>query len=207
MLMDSGDLSRRHFLIRSAAGVGTAWLSANWPAILEASQHAQHAAQASTPLKFDFFTPEQAAEIEAISAQIIPTDDSPGAREARAIYFIDRALTTFDADQKKEYTEGLPQLQAKLKELYPSATIFSAATAEQQIAVLKAIEKSSFFRTVRGHTVMGFLADPSRGGNFDQLGWKHIDFTNDHVYKPPFGFYDRDYPGWEAANKPARGGQ
>jgi gluconate 2-dehydrogenase gamma chain len=205
--MDSADLSRRHFLIRSAAGVGAAWLTANWPAILEASQHAQHAAQAAAPLKFEFFTPEQSAEVEAIAAQIIPTDDSPGAREARVIYFIDRALTTFDKDAQKEYTEGLPQLQAKLKELFPAATKFSAATSEQQIAVLTAIEKTPFFGAVRGHAVMGFLADPARGGNFEQLGWKHINFTNDHMYKPPFGYYDRDYPGWEAANKPAGSGE
>jgi gluconate 2-dehydrogenase gamma chain len=205
--MDSPELSRRHFVLRTTAGISSAWLAANWPAILEASQHAQHAAQAATPLKFEFFTPEQAVEVEAIAAQIIPTDDSPGAREARVIYFIDRALMTFDTDQKKEYTEGLPQLQAKVKELFPGVAKFSAATAGQQIAVLKAIEKTPFFGVVRGHTVMGFLADPARGGNFDQVGWKHINFTDDHMYKPPFGFYDRDYPGWEAANKPVRGGQ
>lgn len=205
--MDSADLTRRHFVIRTAAGVGAAWLTANWSAILEASQHAQHSAQAAVPLKFEFFTPEQAAEVEAIVAQIIPTDDSPGAREARVIYFIDRALTTFDTGAKKEYTEGLPQLQAKLKEFFPAVAKFSAASSEQQIAVLKAIEKTSFFNAVRGHTVMGFFADPARGGNFEQLGWKHISFTNDHMYKPPFGFYDRDYPGWEAANKPAGSGE
>ncbi len=205
--MDASDVSRRDFLIRTATGLSTAWLTANWPAILEAHQHAQHAAQAAVPPKFAFFTPEQAVEVEAIAAQTIPTDDSPGAREAHVIYFIDRALTTFDTDARKDYTEGLPQLQAKVKEMYPAVARFSAASSDQQIAVLKAIEKTPFFNAVRGHTVMGFLADPARGGNFEQVGWKHINFTNDHVYKPPFGFYDRDYPGWEAANKPVRGGQ
>jgi hypothetical protein len=202
--MDSAELSRRHFLIRAATGLGSAWLAANWPAIVEAHQHAQHVAQSAAPPKFEFFSPDQAAEVEAIAAQIIPTDSTPGAREARVFYFIDRALTTFDADSQKQYAEGLPQLQAKLKELFPGAAKFSAATAEQQLAALKAIEKTPFFGVVRGHTVMGFLADPARGGNFEQVGWKHIRFTNDHLYRPPFGFYDRDYPGWEAANKPAR---
>lgn len=203
--MHIGDFSRREFLIRTATGLSSAWISGNSPAILEAHQHAQHAAQAAAPPKLEFLTPEQAAEIEAMAAQIIPTDDSPGAREAHVIYFIDRALVTFDTDAQKAYAEGLPQLQAKVKELYPGVEKFSAASSEQQIAVLKAIEKTPFFNAVRGHTVMGFLCDPARGGNFEQVGWKHINFTNDHVYKPPFGFYDRDYPGWEVANKPARG--
>ena len=35
-----------------------------------------------------------AAEIEAIAARIIPSDATPGAREAGVVYFIDRALST-----------------------------------------------------------------------------------------------------------------
>jgi hypothetical protein len=38
------------------------------------------------------FTTEKGAEIEAIAAQIIPADDTPGAREARVIYFMDPEL-------------------------------------------------------------------------------------------------------------------
>ena len=29
-----------------------------------------------------------------------------------------------------------------------------------------------FFETVRQHTIAGFLADPSYGGNRDMIGWK-----------------------------------
>ena len=55
----------------------------------------------------------QAAEIEAMAAQIIPTDDSPGAREAHCLYFIDRALTTFAKASQPVYIQGLQDLQAE----------------------------------------------------------------------------------------------
>ena len=197
--MDKGEVSRRQFLIQTCAGISSVWLAANWPGILAAQEHARHAANSGLPVEFKFFSRAQAAEVEAIAAQIIPTDETPGAREARVIYFIDRALKTFDREKQKLYVEGLELLQSKLKELFPGATKFSAAGVEQQISVLKAIEKSAFFGTVRAHTVMGFLADPQRGGNQGQVGWKLIGFDDQHVFEPPFGSYDRDYPGWEAS--------
>jgi hypothetical protein len=37
---------------------------------------------------------------------------------------------------------------------------------------------------------------PSYGGNRDGVGWKLIGFEDSHVFYPPFGHYDRDYPGF-----------
>ena len=84
--MDNEDASRRLFLIKSLAGVSSAWLALRLPEIVAAQEHAHRATQAAAPLKFEFLSAEQAAEIEAVAAQIIPTDDSPGAREAKVIY-------------------------------------------------------------------------------------------------------------------------
>src|SRR5260370_218123 len=83
-------LNRRNFLLRTGTGLSAAWITAHWPALLSAATHAHEAAKAATPPKFEFFTPEEAAEIEAITARIIPTDETPGAREAGIVYFIDR---------------------------------------------------------------------------------------------------------------------
>jgi gluconate 2-dehydrogenase gamma chain len=187
------DVSRRLFLIRSLTGVSSAWLALRLPEIIAAQEHAHHAALSEAPTKFEFFTPEQAAEVEAMAAQIIPTDDTPGAREARVIYFIDRALTTFDKDKQQLYVKGLSQLQAKQKKMFKNSAKFSSLNSEQQIKVLKAIEKQAFFETVRVHTIMGFFADPSYGGNYDKVGWKLIGFKDDFYFKPPFGYYDREY--------------
>jgi gluconate 2-dehydrogenase gamma chain len=139
---------------------------------------------------------EQAVEIEAASSRIIPSDETAGAREAGMIYFIDRALGTFAADRLSDYEEGLPLLQSQTEEMFPGIVRFSQATIDQQDAVLNALEGQPFFETIRTHTILGFLTDPARGGNRDEVGWKLIGYDSSPAFSPPFGYYDRDYPGW-----------
>ena len=191
--MDDQDASRRLFLIKSLTGVSAAWLALRMPEIVAAQEHAHQAVQSSAPVKFEFLSPEQAVEIEAVAAQIIPADDTPGAREARVIYFIDRALSTFDKERQPLYVKGLKDLQAKQKKMFKNAAKFSELNSEQQIRVLKAFEKNQFFEIVRTHTIMGFFSDPSYGGNYDKIGWKLIGFKDEFYFKPPFGYYDREY--------------
>jgi gluconate 2-dehydrogenase gamma chain len=211
--------SRRGFLSQSLTGISAAWISANWPAMLAAATHAHQAAQSASLAKFEFFSAEQAAEVDAISARIIPTTDTPGAREAGVVFFIDRALVTFAKDNQKAYAEGLPALHARVRELFPTIDKFSAATPEQQDQVLESLDEQSggggrrpfrpgagaqsFFETLRVHVVMGFLIDPEsdKRGNRNGAGWKVIGRENEHMFQAPFGYYDKDYPGWQP--KPA----
>jgi len=187
--MPTRDGSRRQFLKETASGLSSAWIALHWPAVLEAHEHARRAA-ADPHAKLAFFSPGEAAEIEAMAAQIVPTDDSPGAREAGVIYFIDRALTTFERQQRSVYKEGLSFLQSRTQEIFPGSTQFSKLNSDQQIQLLTAIERTDFFETVRVHTIMGFLADPSYGGNRDEIGWKLIGFEQRPSFEPPFGYYD-----------------
>lgn len=184
--------SRRSVLAGSAAGLGSAWIATHWPGILEAQEHAKKAARSGAHAKLEFFTPEQAAEIEAVTAQIIPTDDTPGAREAGSVHFIDRALASFDRDKQPAYTQGLKDLAAQTAEMFPGSSKFSGLTSDQQIQLLKAIERTPFFAQVRTHTVVGFFANPEYGGNSGKAGWKLIGFEDDFNFKPPFGYYDRN---------------
>jgi gluconate 2-dehydrogenase gamma chain len=182
--------SRRSFLAGSATGLGSAWLASQWPGILAAQEHAQKVAKSGKPGKLGFFSAEQGAEVESVAAQIVPADDTPGAREAGCLYFIDRALTTFDKGKQSVYTEGLGALQAKTAALFPSGGKFSALTSAQQIQVLKAIEKTPFFTQVRVHTITGLMANPEYGGNQGKIGWNLIGFEGKFNYAPPFGYYD-----------------
>jgi gluconate 2-dehydrogenase gamma chain len=187
-------------------------MATHWPAVVAAAERAHRAAQSATPPKFEFFSPEQATEIDAIAARIIPTDDMPGAREAGVVYFIDRALTTFASDDQKTYREGLSELQGRVRELFPGVERFSAVTPEQQDEVLRSLEEqagtpaqpfrprpaaNSFFETLRQHTIAGFLVDPDTRGNPNGVGWKVIGREREHMFQPPFGYYDKDYPGWQ----------
>jgi len=91
---------------------------------------------------------------------------------------------------------------------------FSRATPDQQDKILHSFDEqgagggrvfrsdpsaSSFFETVRLHTIVGFLIDPDAGraGNRDGVGWKLIGRDRDHMFQPPFGHYDKDYAGWQ----------
>ena len=208
------NFSRRNFLTGAGRAVSAVWLSTHWSAIVAAAEHAHQSAKSSAPAKFHFFTSEEAAEIDAITARIIPSDETPGAREAGVVYFIDRALTTFASADQKTYREGLPILQARVREVFPAIEKFSSATPEQQDQILHSFndkaaagrgmyrtsaDASPFFETVRVHTVVGFLIDPEsgRGGNRDGVGWKLIGRDREHMFQPPFGYYDKDYAGWQ----------
>jgi len=209
---------RRTFFTRSAAGFSAAWLAANWPAMVSAATHARAAAASPDPAKFEFFTPAEAAEVEAISSRIIPTDETPGAKEAGVVYFIDRSLLTFAKDSQTTYRKGLLHVQELLAEKFPGAKRFSAATSEQQDAVIEGLSKEAeapkarrgnrfgtnaqpFFETLRYHTIAGFLIAPDsdRRGNRDGVGWKVIGRDPEHMFQPPFGALDKDYPGWQPA--------
>ena len=69
--MSGRDRSRREFLLKSLSGVGAAWAVANYAGIEEAYAFVQQSAKSGTPA-LAFFTAAQAAEVEAMAAQIIP---------------------------------------------------------------------------------------------------------------------------------------
>jgi gluconate 2-dehydrogenase gamma chain len=215
--MPKSDVSRRDFLLRAGTGLSAVWLSSHWSGIVAAATHARHAVQSSPPPNFQFFSAEEAREIDAISARIIPSDSTPGAREAGVVYFMDRALATFAADSQGTYKRGLTELQAKVREMFPDLARFSDGTPAQQDEILRSLDQqavppggrafrssataSSFFETIRAHTVVAFLIDPESGGNRGGVGWKLIGRDLDHTFQPPFGYYDKDYPGWQPPSR------
>jgi len=173
------------------------WLSnclamAAWAEVASAQEHAHSAMQAATPPHLDVLDPQSAAEIEAIAAEILPSDDGPGAREAGVIFFIDRALSTFDKDKREAYRAGMAEVQRKRQELFPGSASIVALTGGQRIELVRAIETTAFFELLRTHTLLGFLGNPSYGGNRGRVGWKHIGFEDHMAYQPPFGYYDAE---------------
>ena len=188
--MSTQGKSRRSFLIDSVSGLGGVWVAANYPAILAAEEYVLGAAESGQPADFTFFTPAQAIEVEEMTAQIIPTDHTPGAREARVVSFIDRALVTFERERQADYTQGLKDLEGEAKQRFPNADKFSELTFDQQIHVLTAIERTPFFNLVRTHTITGFFASPVHGGNHDKVGWQLVGYDDSLYHEAPFGYYD-----------------
>jgi gluconate 2-dehydrogenase gamma chain len=159
-----------HNMLSRRSLLGAAFLASLPADALEALQEHAHASADPAQRKLQYLDAEAAAEIERLAEEIIPADDlGPGAKEAGVVYFIDRALASFDADKRSLYREGLAAARSK------------PATA---------IEHTEFFETLRRHAIMGFLASPEWGGNRDKCGWKLIGFDDAGSFQPPFGYYD-----------------
>jgi len=191
--MDDQDISRRLFILKSCTGLGSAWIISHLPEIAAAQEHAHIAAHTQASPKLEFFSQEQAVEVEAVAAQIIPTDDTPGAREARVIYFMDRALATFATDERPVFLKGLEDLQKRARKRFGKTKKFSDLSSAQQTELLKAIEKGPFFEVARTMTILGMFSNPEYGGNYNQIGWKLLGFEDQFHFKSPFGFYDAEY--------------
>jgi gluconate 2-dehydrogenase gamma chain len=131
------------------------------------------------------FTAAEAATIEAIVARLIPSDENgPGAREARAAHYIDRALGGALASSIEAYRNGLAavDIYARASKSAP----FAQLSTQQQDAVLSDMENnvatgftpdaSTFFNLVRAHTIQGTFSDPYYGGNANFVGWDLIGY-------------------------------
>jgi gluconate 2-dehydrogenase gamma chain len=193
--MERDDLSRRALLQAIAATLGAATLPVGWAEI--AAAHQTHsAAHATGEVRWQFFSVAEAADVEAVASQIIPTDDTPGAREAGVVHFIDRALATCLSRLAADYRVHLGEFQAAFRAQHPGGGSFASLASEQQVEYLKTVDRTPFFDSTRLLTLLGMFSMPEYDGNRDGVGWKLIGFEAQHVFEPPFGHYDRDYPGF-----------
>src|SRR5262245_33410768 len=130
-------------------------------------------------------TAAEADTLEAIVARLIPTDENgPGATEARAAHYIDRALTGPLRGARASYAANLAALDTYAQE--KKGAPFAKLPAAEQDAVLTDMEKNVatgftpnaavFFALVRTHTIQGTFCDPYYGGNADFVGWDMIGY-------------------------------
>ncbi|MBV9484022.1 MAG: gluconate 2-dehydrogenase subunit 3 family protein [Acidobacteria bacterium] len=129
-----------------------------------------------------FFTHQEHASIERLTDIIIPSDETPGAREAGVAEFVD-VMAARDFELQRNFRAGLNWLDAHSKRLYGNG--FLVIGADQQTALLQTLaykEKfrpgeepgREFFSLLREYTVMGFYTS--------EIGLKELDF-------PGFKFY------------------
>jgi gluconate 2-dehydrogenase gamma chain len=181
-------VTRRAFL----AAAGTAWLAADPELVQAALAHARQTVAAPPPYRFAALTAAEAAGLEAIAMRILPSDKTPGAREAGVIHFMDKALSTYAAARKDLVLTGLDDLDKRARSKWPGTTSFAALAPARQDELLKLIQQSDFFKEMRDAAVIGMFANPSYGGNQNQVGWKLLNFQAHGVYQPPFGYYDAE---------------
>lgn len=180
--------SRRDFLKGGVALASGSWLRFSAPGLAVLAQAACSARDEAS--QFAVLGATEALEFEAIAARILPTTDTPGAREAGVIWFFDQTFGTFNADNLDFARNGLADFQAALGGSVP----FSDLDDAQQDAHMQTQENTPFFSMIRVMTLSGFFGMNKYGGNKDDIGWKLIDVDpHQHAFQAPFGYYDAEY--------------
>jgi gluconate 2-dehydrogenase gamma chain len=180
--------SRREFVAQTASLLSGAWLAAHWPDI-EALGISARAAQAEAA-PFQVLTPAESRTMAAFASQIIPTDSTPGATEAGAVYFIDRALGGFAAGMLPVIRPALKELDTAAAKENRAARSFADLKAAQQIKLMRERERQPFFDLARTLTIMGVFSDPVYGGGRNNVGDQLLDMQHQPAWQPPFGYYD-----------------
>jgi len=169
-----------------------------------ASEHTAHASSGQTkPANYtpQFFSPNEYVTIELLSDLIIPSDGTPGAKEAGVSEFID-FMAASDPEIQQPFRTGLRWLNEHAQENHGSG--FANLAAEQQIRILEVLaraqahgssetEGQKFFSLVRRYTVMGYYT--SRVG-MEQLDCPELKFYSkspecphkddpEHLHLPP----------------------
>jgi gluconate 2-dehydrogenase gamma chain len=188
-------ISRRDLLKRAAAVGAAAAVPGNVGRPFQSCEDVGGPDTPAPPADMDMMAPAReplenltATEsdlLEAIVARLIPTDASgPGATEARAAHYIDRALGSALASSKQAYTSGLAALDRYAHSSRGKA--FTELSHTDQDSVLIDVEtgaatgftgsSAQFFTLVLNHTHQGTFGDPYYGGNANFVGWDLIGY-------------------------------
>ena len=142
-------LSRRDLLALPGA---TAFLSA-W---LDGSLNA-------APPEPKFFPPEDFHALQAFTEILIPTDDTPGARQAQCAHFIDFVLQASPAQTQQQWRDAMATLRQ---------AGFHAAGAQGREAIVRSMSQSDHpvFRLIKQQNTFAFYT--SRAGMIETLDYK-----------------------------------
>ncbi len=137
------------------------------------------------PARWRFLTESEAETLSAISEQIIPTDQDPGAITAGVPNFIDRQLVGPYKRFQEVYRSGLAGVDETSRAMFGAR--FSALAWDKQTKVLQEMEAgkvqgpawtsqsaAAFFVLVRDHSLQGFYGSPRHGGNRNYVSYRML---------------------------------
>ena len=151
--------------------------------------HQESEAESAAPYNPQFFSPDEFRTVEVLTALIIPSDDAPGAKEARVTDYID--FVVFSAGElrpslQREWTDGLEIVERESQRQFGKA--FREATESDQVKLLKVMSAPerdakthhdgfAFFSTLKDMTVEGFYT--SKIGLIDVLDYQGMNYMAD----------------------------
>jgi|CXWL01.1.fsa_nt_gi hypothetical protein len=134
-----------------------------------------HAGLRADGATLGFFDAHQMQTVASAADRIIPTTETPGAREADCHRFAEKIIADhYDTTRQKRFLTGLVDLDTRSSTL--AQKLFVDLTPQQQDTVLAAVEKetlasptpaSSFWRDLKYLTIYGYYT--SRIGIQDEL--------------------------------------
>jgi hypothetical protein len=158
---------------RALAAAGGQEFFADW---LRAA-HGHNAAAPAEPDRWTnyspkFFSAGEFAMLQSFTEILIPTDDTPGAKEAHVAHYIDFVVNTaaeYAPEMQKEWKDAVVWLQTKN---------FGAMTAGEKTAFIGQLgEEFPAYRLIKQMTVFAFYT--SRAGLVDDLGYQGIAYLTD----------------------------
>ncbi len=123
----------------------------------------QKAAEArpAGPWKPQFFSPQEAETVSRLTDLILPSDGTPGAKDAAATEFLDLYLAKSSESAGQQIREGLRWLDSKAREQFEKN--FVELDEARQVALLTPLSSSEsdeigvdFFKKMRELTVLAF---------------------------------------------------
>jgi hypothetical protein len=151
--------------------MGVAAVASHFPGFAKwafAQAHAHAAGDTPRPKTYapQFFSAPEFAVITRLTEMIIPTDDTPGAREAGVSEFVD-FMVAHDREQQPHMRAGIAWLEEHSRREHSHS--FLESTEAGQTALLETFAYKAkhrdgdeagqeFFRRVRDLTVMGFYS-------------------------------------------------
>ncbi len=191
--MSRPNLTRRDLLKLAGAAPAAAATAALSPpgdaaaAVIAEQRAATRARPAREPLRA--LTTHEADLLDRLAALLIPSDQhGPGATEAMAVRYIDRALAGALSEQRAAYRTGLEALERYAR--HTRGAPFLQLSETKQISLLIDVEtgtatganvgfdgsSAAFFALVRGHVWQGTFGDPCYGGNEGFVGWDLVGY-------------------------------
>jgi hypothetical protein len=179
-------------IARATGAAGATQFFSNWmrAAQSESSSHGLHSSHPNAPpdphdwssYKPQFFSPDEFRVLEQFTFVLIPTDETPGAREAHVAAYID-----FVVNAASEYA---PETQTHWREAvhWIAAQSFDKLSADAQINLVSEMSEPerdpskqhlgySYYRLVKDMTVRAFYT--SRIGLIDVLEYKGLAYLTE----------------------------
>jgi gluconate 2-dehydrogenase gamma chain len=126
-----------------------------------------------------------------MAERIFPTTDTPGAREAGALSYLEQALLDPYRALLPKYRRGIREVNRHARRSFGRP--FPDIEEPEQDSLLADLEAgrvstvrngAEFFELLRRHVLEGVFGEPIYGGNRDLIGWRVVGFPGQQFGYP-----------------------